>query len=219
MVQVKSHADPRAATTEWTKRDLLKFHPRAVVVASSTGGPMALETFLSQIKVTPLVPIFIAQHLSEGFTKFLSARLMQQTGIECREAVHKECVKPGIVYFAPGNFHMRLIFTGQTIEIHLDQSPRVNDVRPAADLLFESASLIYGKETMAFVLTGMGRDGCQGAINIKKAGGGVMIQDENSSVVWGMPGAVFAAKAFDCIDSLEKCSAALNAMVCSRGEP
>lgn len=186
------------------KVDPATFQPNAIVIASSTGGPGALERAFSYLNGAPRVPIFIAQHMPEMFTKFLAARIAEIAKLECREAESGEVAEPGKVYVAPGNFHMRLSGATGMVRILLDQSERVNSVRPAADLLFTSAAQIYGSKLGAFVFTGMGEDGARGAVDIKKAGGCVVIQDKETCVVWGMPRATHDRSAFDKMVSLDE---------------
>ncbi|MEZ4741757.1 MAG: chemotaxis-specific protein-glutamate methyltransferase CheB [Bdellovibrionota bacterium] len=181
------------------------FTPKIIVIASSTGGPKALEVFFSKLTSPPTVPILVAQHMPETFTKFLAQRIAKITGINCREAKNGEFLNPGIVYIAPGNFHMKVTETNTGPAILLDQGPRVNSVRPAADLLFSSATKVFGSQCLGFVLTGMGQDGCLGSYEIKKNGGVIMIQDQKSSTVWGMPGEVHQRGYYDKIGSLEQC--------------
>ena len=198
--------------TPWSKIDLSTFKPEAIVIASSTGGPMALETLFEGLKPPIKVPIFVVQHMPPPFTKSLAERLQIITGLPAAEGILGEKAVPGKIYVAPANYHMSLIAGAPFPRIHLSSGPRVNFVIPAADPLFETASLVYGSKLMAFVLTGMGEDARSGSCSIKRRGGGVMIQDEATSVVWGMPGAVFEAKAFDAVASLSLCGTAFRAM-------
>jgi two-component system chemotaxis response regulator CheB len=190
-------------------RDLATMRPMVVVVASSTGGPGALEALFASLPRPPRVPILVAQHMPETFTKFLAKRLADISGVACREAQNGEPPTPGTIYIAPGNFHMQLRSTPAGNRIALDQGPKVNSVRPAADLLFASAAELYGDACAAFVLTGMGSDGLEGARRIKNRGGAVMIQSKESCVVWGMPAAVHDAGAYDRIGDLQDCAGVL----------
>lgn len=201
---------PKAPEQKKNFVDPLMFHPMAVVIASSTGGPMALEQVVASLRAPLKIPVFLAQHMPPTFTKALGERLSRITGVECREAIDGELVRPGIFYIAPGDFHMRLNFEKSQLTISLDQSPRLHFVRPAADLLFESAVKHYGSNLGAMVLTGMGSDGCAGAMGVKKSGGSVMIQDKDSAVVWGMPGAVHDAGAYDRMGDLQDCAMILS---------
>ena len=180
------------------------FEPSAVVIASSTGGPPVLEHLFKTIKDRVTIPVLITQHMPENFTKDLSERLARVSHNTVREAIDGEVVVPGITYVAPGNYHMRLVLDNKKVTIALDQGEKLHSVRPAADHLFKSAAEIYGSSCMGFVLTGMGSDGAEGARTIKECGGRIMLQDKESSAVWGMPGAAHALGAFDAIGSIEK---------------
>lgn len=182
------------------------FQPMAIVIASSTGGPAALDALLRKFTDKPRVPILIAQHMPANFTEHLAARLSETSGLEIREAVHGESVKPGSILLCPGNHHMRVISTKKGNVIHLDKGPRLHSVRPAADYLFQSAVQVYGKHLMGFILTGMGEDGARGAASIKKAGGAVILQDQKTSIVWGMPAAAAELNAFDRIAPIDECA-------------
>lgn len=173
------------------------FRPKVVVIGSSTGGPTALESLLTALGGMPRVPLLIAQHMPPVFTAGLAERLMKVTGIPAAEGRHGERVQGGRIYIAPGDFHMTMVDTGSELLINLDKGPQVNSVRPAVDPLFESAAQIFRRSCLGVVLTGMGQDGMVGAQAIKAAGGAVLIQDGESCVVNGMPGAVHRAGAYD----------------------
>jgi two-component system chemotaxis response regulator CheB len=182
---------------KWSKVNLHFFKPEAIVIASSTGGPNALERVLMNLELPVRVPILITQHMPPFFTSILARNLGEITKLPAEEASQGSKVQAGHIYVAPGNFHMSLVTRDNGIYIHLDQGPQIHSVRPAADKLFISAAQIYRKKCLGVVLTGMGEDGKEGAIAIKRAGGAVIIQDKDSSVVWGMPGSVHHAGAFD----------------------
>lgn len=169
------------------------WRPRALVVAASTGGPQALVSYLTPIARRIEAPILIVQHMPPTFTTILAEKLTQSTGRLCREPRDGEAVGPGDMLLAPGDWHMRVTGAAAAPCIRLDQGPQVNFCRPAADPMFESACETFGGRLAAVVLTGMGSDGRAGAQSIAEAGGRVAAQDEASSVVWGMPGAVAAA--------------------------
>lgn len=173
------------------------FRPEILVIASSTGGPNALVDYFSQMPDVLPFPILVAQHMPPIFTVSLAERIGASCGKVSREAVHGEILKPNQIYVAPGNFHMRLSGERNATMIQLDQGPQRNYVRPCADFLFESAAKIYNKNCLGVVFTGMGRDGADGATAIKMLNGAVMIQNEASCVVFGMPGAVSESGHFD----------------------
>lgn len=185
----------------FAKRDLETFHPQILVIGSSTGGPPALEAVLQGLS-SLRVPVLIVQHMPPIFTASLAKRLSQVTELPCNEAKNGELVEPGHIYVAPGNYHLSIARRKDQIVCMLDQSPQRNSVRPAVDTLFESAAELFGSRVCAVVLTGMGEDGRLGCLRIKKQGGGVLIQDRESSVVFGMPGAVFSEGAFDYMGNL-----------------
>lgn len=162
----------------------------ALVIGTSTGGPNALAAMLPQIPVDFPLPIFIVQHMPPVFTARLAERLNQLCPITVVEAKDRMVVEPGKAYLAPGDFHMTLRRQGTSTVIVLNQEPPECSCRPAVDVLFRSASQLYAANLMSVVLTGMGQDGMKGCEVIRKAGGYVIAQDEQTSVVWGMPGAV-----------------------------
>jgi two-component system chemotaxis response regulator CheB len=171
--------------------------PEILVIASSTGGPNALVDFFSSLNCETPFPILIAQHMPPMFTTSLAERIAKCAKKVCLEAVHGEVLKPNQIYLAPGNFHMKINGDKGHPTLTLDQGPQRNFVRPCADYLFESATAIYGRHTLGVVLTGMGRDGAQGAEAIKQNHGVILIQNQESCVVFGMPGAVFEAGHYD----------------------
>lgn len=177
-----------------TKRVKIKidsFVPSVIVIGSSTGGPTALERVLESLRAPLKIPILIAQHMPPVFTASLAKRIQEKTGIECREGVDMEELKANRIYIAPGNYHMCVGKIGDSIKISLNQDPPRNSVRPAVDILFESAVKTFGPKCLGIVLTGMGEDGLYGCRAIKSAGGAVVIQNKESCIVFGMPGAVF----------------------------
>lgn len=181
------------------KKDLSKFRPTAVVVGCSTGGPAALEDIFSKLTPPSRVPILIVQHMPPVFTAVLAKRLSELSGMPAAEAVDGEPVLPGRIYIAPGDYHMMVTGTRDAPLITLNKNPQRNYVRPAVDYLFESAAELWGASLLGYVLTGMGEDGLQGAKAIRNKGGGIVIQDEESCVVFGMPGAIFRANSYDSV--------------------
>lgn len=198
---------------EFDKKDLDLFKPSAVVIGSSTGGPAALETVFRDLEGCELrIPIIIVQHMPPIFTASLAKRLSSITGIPAAEAKDGEVMEKRI-YVAPGDYHLRMEKEGEKIIFRLDQGVERNYVRPAVDNLFEPAAEIFGPMLMGFVLTGMGEDGRDGCVEIKKRSGGVMIQSRESCVVFGMAGKVHEAGAYDAIGGLNLISARLKKMV------
>jgi two-component system, chemotaxis family, protein-glutamate methylesterase/glutaminase len=164
--------------------------PRALLIGSSTGGPQALMTLVSEIaSVIDRVPVLITQHMPPTFTTILAEHLARSSHRPAQEAADGEIVKAGKIYLAPGGRHMRVVRHGADAIIALDNGPPVNFCKPAVDPLFSSAIDVWQGGILAVVLTGMGSDGMRGGKEIVAAGGSVIAQDEASSVVWGMPGA------------------------------
>jgi two-component system chemotaxis response regulator CheB len=169
-------------------------HPvRAVVLGSSTGGPEALSRTLGALTAPPPVPVLVVQHMPPVFTRQLATRLDRTGPARVVEAVGGEELRAGTVYVAPGDHHLVVRRDGTRMVTALDDGPPVNYCRPSVDVLFESAVEAYGGHLLGVVLTGMGADGRTGARRIVDAGGTVVVQDEPTSVVWGMPGAVAQA--------------------------
>lgn len=174
--------------------------PRILAVGSSTGGPKALFEVFSSLKGCLKVPVVITQHMPPMFTSILAEHLTKASGTVAKEGEHGERVRPGHIYVAPGDQHMVLVGSETDLRIELNQGPEENFCRPSVDPLFRSVAKIFGNRALCLMLTGMGQDGCEGSKDIVKAGGTVVAQDEESSVVWGMPGAV--AKAGLCAEIL-----------------
>lgn len=165
----------------------------AVVLASSTGGPSALEVLLSGIDRSFELPILIVQHIPPMFSAILAERLNSSCPLTVVEAENGMKVKPKTVYIAPGGLHMRVKRIDREITITTDDSAPVNSCRPAADVLFQSAAPVWHDAVLGVVLTGMGQDGLNGARDLVNEGADVVVQDEATSVVWGMPGFVHRA--------------------------
>jgi two-component system chemotaxis response regulator CheB len=173
--------------------------PRALAIASSTGGPHALEVVLGALPADFPLPIAVVQHMPAGFTRLLAERLRAKCPLDVREAAEGDELRPGLVLLAPGDFHLRLRAAGDRVVAALDRGPQENSVRPAADVLFRTAAEVYGGGLRCLVLTGMGSDGALGVAAARERGAFVFAQDEASSVVWGMPGAVVRAGAADVV--------------------
>lgn len=170
--------------------------PSVVVVGVSTGGPAALDVFLPALPATFPLPVLVVQHMPELFTGLLAERLNGRAKLRICEAAEGAMVSPGTVHIARGNWHLEVVpAAGPSARptLHLSQGPLENYCRPAADVLFRSAARVYGGAVLAVVLTGMGSDGLNGSRTIREQGGSVVAQDRESSVVWGMPGAVSQA--------------------------
>ncbi|GFZ99062.1 chemotaxis response regulator protein-glutamate methylesterase 1 [Elstera cyanobacteriorum] len=164
--------------------------PDVIAIGSSTGGPQALFAVLGNLPKTLRQPILITQHMPATFTTILAEHLARVTERPCTEARDGEPVQAGHIYVAPGDFHMTVeVSNGQKV-LRVQKTPPENFCRPAVDPMLRSLSAAYGRKLLVIILTGMGQDGMLGAQVVVQNGGMVIGQDEASSVVWGMPGAV-----------------------------
>lgn len=163
---------------------------RVVCIGVSTGGPNALAEIMPMFPKNFSLPVLIVQHMPPLFTRLLAERLNSQSALRVEEAQQGSSVEPGKVLIAAGDYHMRVRKTGDRITTTLDQEPPENSCRPAVDVLFRSVGEVYGGAAIAVILTGMGQDGLRGVEGLQPLGAWVIAQDEPSSVVWGMPGAV-----------------------------
>lgn len=164
-----------------------------IVIGASTGGPDALSSIVAGLRSDLSVPILVVQHMPPLFTRLFAARLDRSSSLHVVEAVDGQLVECGHIIVAPGDQHLTVRRQGTDVRVRLTNDPPENYCRPSVDVLFRSAAALYGAGVVACVLTGMGRDGAQGAERVRAAGGRIIVQDEASSVVWGMPGAVVAA--------------------------
>jgi len=191
---VKSAPSIVPATEEITPlrlRQMPLTPPRVLVIGASTGGPQALNRLVVQIDaVIQRAPVLITQHMPPTFTAVLAEHLARVSKFPVREATDGEEVNAGAIYLAPGGKHMKVERRDGAAVIAIDDGPMVNFCKPAVDPLFASAAQVWGNKVLALVLTGMGSDGLAGAKEIVAAGGHVIAQDEETSVVWGMPGQV-----------------------------
>ncbi len=176
------------------------FIPAALLIGVSTGGPAALDILLPALPATFPLPILIVQHMPELFTRLLAERLDSRCSLQVAEAAQGEPVRPGRVYIARGDWHMEVAANkerasagGKQSTLRLTQEAPEHFCRPAVDVLFRSSLAAYRSQTLAVILTGMGSDGLQGCRLIREQNGVVLAQDRETSVVWGMPGAVAQA--------------------------
>ena len=164
----------------------IKTTDRMVVIGASTGGTVALEYIFQKLpRVIP--PVLVVQHMPPTFTYQFAKRLNELCEPEVKEAEDGEIIQKGTIYIAPGGYHMELNRSGEILKIAITDGPRVHFQKPAVDVLFKSVAEITGKNALAILLTGMGKDGAEGLLEIKKKGGYTIAQDEASSIVWGMP--------------------------------
>lgn len=170
--------------------------PTVLVIGVSTGGPAALDVLLPALPSKFPLPVLIVQHMPEEFTRLFAERLNERCPLRVCEAAEGDAVRVGSIYIARGNWHLEVLASscpGLPSTLHLTQGLPENHCRPSADVLFRSAAVAYSSGVLAVVLTGMGSDGLAGCRLVRDQGGSVLIQDEATSAVWGMPGAVSRA--------------------------
>lgn len=184
-----------------------------VCIAASTGGPAALSRLIPQLPRFERAAILIVQHMPAGFTASFASRLHGISRLAVREAMHGELLKAGCVYVAPGGFHVRVSGTPDAPSLLLDQEPTEWGVRPAADRLFKSAARSYGAACLGVVMTGMGRDGADGLLAIRQAGGLAVVQERTSCVIPGMPDAALRVAGADHVVALSEMHRAIERIV------
>lgn len=185
-----------------------------VAIGVSTGGPNALMQVIPQIAQDFPVPLLAVQHMPPMFITSLTKRLDMSSSIRVIEGRHGLQVEKGAMYIAPGDAHM-VVHKGpsQNITLGLLNSPPINSCRPAVDVLFRSVGRVYGGNVLTVILTGMGKDGASGVASIRRKGGYSIVQDESTSVIWGMPGKVARERDADEILPLEKIAARITEIV------
>jgi len=164
--------------------------PKVLAIGSSTGGPQALFSLFKSLSSRVTVPVLITQHMPATFTAILAEHLGRASGMKCAEAIDREPLHGGQIYVAPGGFHMIVEAKDGGNLVRLTTTPPESFCRPAVDPMLRSIAENFGALALVIILTGMGHDGLQGCKAVTAAGGTVIAQDEASSVVWGMPGAV-----------------------------
>lgn len=175
-----------------------------VGIGTSTGGPRALQDVTTQLPQNFPGAVFIVQHMPPGFTKSLADRLDSISEIRVKEAENGEVINAGYVYIAPGDYHMEIVPTGyDEYKILTNQKPQVSGHRPSVNVMMESLSRLEKENILAVIMTGMGSDGTEGIVKIKKAGGKTIAQNEETCVVYGMPKSAVAAGAIDVIVPLK----------------
>ncbi|MGA7156960.1 MAG: chemotaxis response regulator protein-glutamate methylesterase [Acidobacteriaceae bacterium] len=215
-LQAQGNPAPTACVPNSTITPHLIQSPRIVAIGISTGGPAALLDLLPRFPREFRLPIVIVQHMPPVFTKQLAERLNEACQIEVLEAGENTALMPGRALLAPGDLHMRLNKTGDAVTVRLDHGERENSCRPSVDVLFESVAEVYGGHVIAVVLTGMGQDGLRGAEHLKQRGARIIAQNRETSVVWGMPGAIVKAGLADSVVPLEGVASAIMERVAIR---
>ena len=190
---------PKAASPAAAPRNL-----RVLAIGVSTGGPQALSNLIPLLPADLRLPVLIVQHMPPMFTRLLAERLQGASKLQVAEAADGMEVAPGRVIVAQGNHHLRVRRCGSSVVAALDQGPQENSCRPAVDVMFRSVAETYGSGVLAVVLTGMGSDGLNGMRALKTAGAYSIVQDQATSVVWGMPGAIAQAGLADRILPLDR---------------
>ncbi len=175
------------------RRPTAALAPKVLAIGSSTGGPQALLSLFKSLGGRIAVPVLVTQHMPATFTAILAEHLARASAMKCAEAIDGEPLRGGQIFVAPGGFHM-IVKAGDTENlIRLTTTPPENFCRPAVDPMLRGIAESFGTRALVLILTGMGQDGLQGCKAVTAAGGTVIAQDEASSVVWGMPGAVATA--------------------------
>ena len=189
--------------------------PRVLLIGASTGGPQALGAIVGGIGgVIDQVPVLITQHMPPTFTTILAEILERAAGRPAQEAIEGQAFHPGRIYIAPGGRHLRAVRRNGVPAAALDDGLPINFCKPAVDPMFSSAAATWGSANLALVLTGMGSDGLRGAGDVVAAGGSVIAQDEETSVVWGMPGSVTKAGLCSAVLAADQIAAKLNDLFC-----
>src|ERR1017187_3844194 len=206
VAQSESAYVPAAPPARWGTPVLqsTKVRPKVLVIGVSTGGPTALGAILPELPAGFPLPVLVVQHMPPLFTRLLAERLHANCELPVAEATQGALVEAGKILIAPGDFHLKVASHGGGVRVLLDQLPPQNSCRPAVDALFTSIGEVYGGAVIAAILTGMGQDGLRGTEILKAQGASVLAQDEASSVVWGMPGAVVNAGLADRVLPLDQ---------------
>jgi len=193
-----------------------KYAGKLIIVGASTGGTEALKDFLGLLP--PDCPgVVVAQHMPKAFTKSFAQRLDTLCKIAVKEAENGDRILPGHAYIAPGHSHLLVKRSGTNYVCELSGGPPVNLHRPSVDVLFRSAALQAGKSAIGVILTGMGKDGAQGMLEMKRAGAYNFAQDEASCVVYGMPKEAILCGAVDEIVPLQGMAPRIMAYLASQG--
>lgn len=215
--------EPRKEKDEKSSASPLKYDfrkvrviPKIVAIGISTGGPAALSLFIPRLSPSLPVPIVIVQHMPPVFTRLLAESLNRNAQIKVVEGSEGMALEPGVAYIAPGNHHMLVQQKEGRVVISINQKPPENSCRPAADALFKSVATVYGAHALGVIMTGMGKDGLLGLRAMKEQGALVFAQDQESSVIWGMPSFVIQEGLADRVISLSQMAPAIEGTVANR---
>lgn len=194
------------------------FEPQVLALAASTGGPNALADIIGKLPRDFPLPVLVTQHMPPIFTTMFAQRLAREGTLPCDEARDGEILQPGRVYVAPGDRHLTVVSVGmmRVPTVHISSDPPEHHCRPAANPMFRTAAQAFPNGVLAVVLTGMGDDGREGCKAVAAAGGRIVVQDEESSVVWGMPGSVVASGIPCSILPLQSIAAHVASLCCVR---
>jgi two-component system chemotaxis response regulator CheB len=187
-----SHGAPSIFTSVGAPQPMPISAPGVLLIGVSTGGPAALDVLLPALPASFPLPVLVVQHMPELFTKMLAERLDSRCALRVFEAVSGQPIRPGAIHIAKGNWHMEIAAAAYSAApvLRLTQDASENHCRPAVDVLFRTGVAVYGSRVLGVVLTGMGSDGVAGCRLIREHNGAVLAQDQSTSAVWGMPGAV-----------------------------
>lgn len=213
-VRMAAHVGPIKLSTRGLTRRIgvvksayTPIHTKAEVVAvigASTGGPSIVRYILSKLPPDLPAAVLVVQHMPPLFTKIFVERLDKDTSLKVKEASEGDRIMTGVVYVAPGDYHMKVRRGFNDFRIKLTKEPKVHGVRPSVDVTLKSVALTFGSRSVVTILTGLGCDGAEGALAVKRVGGFVIAQDEASSVVYGMPKAVVDCGAADAVMHYKK---------------
>lgn len=207
-----------AAKVNLDKFSPIRIHPyiekssdirKLVIIGASTGGPKAVLDIMQDISEGLPAAFLIVQHMPKGFTASFAERISWQGKIKTKEAQDSDLVLTDKGFVAPAGYHMVLEKSQEAVRIKLNQEPLVNFVRPSIDVTMASGAEVFGRSVIGVILSGMGKDGLEGCQKIKKRGGTIIVQDEATSVVWGMPKAVYEADLADKVLPLSKIAEAI----------
>lgn len=174
-----------------------------IAIGASTGGPGAVQDIITSLPADLPCPVVVAQHMPAGFTRSFAERLDSLSSIKVKEAENGENIQDATVYIAPGNHNMALLRRGARVTVSLNNKKAVSPYKPSVDVLVSSAARIYGKKVLGIILTGMGNDGLLGMRELKKNDGFIIAQDEETSIIYGMPKAVIDDSLADVISPLQ----------------